>query len=127
VQLDETRGASVPLRQSRRMTVEMAAGKLSVSADRQAAAADNSKQTDPSPGSPKAGVFFWAGLATRYHCGTETLEQNAMSDLALAFEPGPSFGGEGAALLFGLPLWRVEFCGEPKPIFSDQEPGVDIF
>jgi hypothetical protein len=32
-----------------------------------------------------------------------------------------------AALLFGLPLWRVDFYSKPKPIFSDQEPGIYIF
>jgi hypothetical protein len=32
-----------------------------------------------------------------------------------------------AALLFGLLLRRIQFYGEPKPIFSDQEPGVYIF
>jgi hypothetical protein len=35
--------------------------------------------------------------------------------------------GDGAALLFGLPLWRVDFYSKPKPIFSDQEPGIYIF
>ncbi len=30
-------------------------------------------------------------------------------------------------LLFGMSLWRVGFYRKPKPVFSDQEPGINIF